>query len=771
MGIWGAFFSGLAHGNRHHAENLLFLIPLFPLVGFLLNGVLGKRFGKGLVSFIAVGAAFAAFLWAAACVGALGSPEVSGEQYRNILHDSYGTWVSVGDFSFNFGLMIDSLSATMILIVTGIGTLITLYSVGYMGEDPGFSRFMAYLNLFLFAMILLVLGDNLVMLFVGWEGVGLCSYLLIGFWYEEAKNASAGMKAFVVNRIGDLGFMLGMFALVATFGTLNFFSPTVKVQEFGARATPSTYVAESGTVTLPKHAGLLDYADGIRMLNPKPAEHHAEHGAEHGVEHPKEEAKKEEGAHGEAGPEHAPSEATHGPKLIVGEKLDPAVSNLDLSKTKSWGVTLFEGKSIHWVLTFACILLFVGAMGKSAQIPLYVWLPDAMAGPTPVSALIHAATMVTAGVYMVCRLHGLFSVSEEALMMVACIGAATALFSALIGLTQLDIKKVLAYSTVSQLGYMFVGAGVGAFSLGIFHVVTHAFFKAQLFLGSGSVIHGMSGEQDMRKMGGLRKFMPITYVTMMIGALALAGMPLLAGWWSKDNIMAVVLGRALAGDGGIYWVLYIAIAVGAFCTAFYTFRMMFLTFYGENRADDHVQEHIHESPWTMTAPLIILAALSLLGGLILQGSFVPHESGYIPGGPGLYNLLPHEHALHLAHTINFWVALVGFLAGVGLACTRYAKGQNVPKPEASTNVLYKASLNKFYVDEIYGVAIIGTFRIVSEIAHWVLELLIIDLLVTGTGYAVRGISGLLRKIQTGLMNEYAGGVLVGALALLLYLLI
>jgi len=733
-GIWGAFFSGLAGGDRHLCESTLFLIPLLPLVGFLINGLFGKKLSKGAISFVAVVAAFASFLWAAAAVGALNAPEATGVQYRNMLHDSYGTWLAIGDFQFNFGLMIDDLSSVMILVVTGIGTLIHLYSVDYMGTDPGFSRFMAYLNLFLFAMILLVLGDNLVMLFVGWEGVGLCSYLLIGFWYEESNNASAGMKAFVVNRIGDFGFMLGMFMLVAVFGTLNFVAKPTTVREIGARATPATYVSEhgdhKGAVTLPRSPGLLDYGEAFRMLG-------------------KDSAK----------------------TVIVGEKMDAAKSNLDLSKTKAWGITLFDGKTIGVALGCTCMLLFIGAMGKSAQIPLYVWLPDAMAGPTPVSALIHAATMVTAGVYMVSRLHGLFSISPEALMLVAGIGAATALFSALIGLTQLDIKKVMAYSTVSQLGYMFVGAGVGAFSLAIFHVVTHAFFKALLFLGSGSVIHGMSGEQDMRKMGGLRKQMPITFWTMLIGAGALAGVPFLAGWFSKDSIMGALLGRALAGEGGVYYVLYIMVSIGALCTAFYTFRMIMLTFFGENRASEEVQHHIHESPWTMTFPLIILAILSLLGGALLYKAFDPHHEGLIPGGPGVYNLMAEGHALHKAHVINYVVTTVAAFAGILGAYLMYRNGKNIPNPElAKTNFAYKLSLNKFYVDEIYNFIIIVPFRIGSELAHWIVELLVIDLFVTGSGYLVGGISGLLRRVQTGLINTYAAGVLVGALFLLFFLL-
>ena len=734
--------------NRGTLEFTLFLIPLFPLLGFLLNGLFGRRMDKSASGWIGVIAALFSFLWATVCVGAVNVLTFSGPDTRNALHAVYGEWFSTDIFSCSFGLYLDQLSSVMILVVTGIGTLIHIYSMGYMAHDPGFSRFFAYLNLFLFSMIVLVLGDNLIMTFVGWEGVGLCSYLLIGFWYEEGKNAAAGMKAFVVNRIGDLGFLLGIFTLVALFGTVNFVakpepaSPVDSVTQLKwtnngrvARemvlsrhtVTRQTHVKENAFVELPASPGLLDYGEAIRKIS---------------MNHPSQ---------------------TH---LFVGGRT-PADSNLDLTNTA--GKRLWPDWTLPTALTLACVLLFVGAIGKSAQIPLYVWLPDAMAGPTPVSALIHAATMVTAGVYMVVRMHSLFAVSPDALKMVAVIGGCTALFSALIGLTQLDIKKVLAYSTVSQLGYMFLGLGVGFFSLGIFHVVTHAFFKALLFLGAGSVIHAMSGEQDMRYMGGLRKKLPVTFWTMLIGACALAGLFPFAGFWSKDNILAETLARYEDTHDKIYLMLYVFGCAGAFCTAFYTFRLIGLTFFGENRAKPEVQAHIHESPASMTVPLVVLAAFSFVGGMLWLHTFTDDAAVALGIHNVEYATLSHEQ-LHHAHTLNLVVTTAIALAGIGFGLLRYGKGQNVPNPEGSQNFLYRLSLNKFYVDETYNALIITPFIIGSEIVHWLVEMLFIDLLVTGVGYGVSFLSGILRRMQTGLVNTYAFFIFTGALAVLLYLL-
>ena len=591
-------------------------------------------------------------------------------------------------------------------------------------------------------MILLVLGDNLILLFVGWEGVGLCSYLLIGFWYEEGKNAAAGMKAFIVNRIGDLGFMLGIFTLIAVFGTVNFVARPVG--EGGLRVTKKTYSDPGESIgkdkiVVPAHAGLLDYAEALRLLRNS----------------------------GNMAQERlAP----------LGYKAPPEKGNLDLSGTIAKSV-FPDGWAIGTALTLACLLLFVGAAGKSAQIPLYVWLPDAMAGPTPVSALIHAATMVTSGIYMICRLHALFSFSESALEVVAIIGACTALFSALIGLTQLDIKKVLAYSTVSQLGYMFLGLGVGAFSLGIFHVMTHAFFKALLFLGAGSVIHAMSGEQDMRYMGGLYKKLPVTFATMLIGAFALSGFPGFAGYYSKDAILAETLMKYYGTNNWTWLMLYIFACAGAFCTAFYTFRLICVTFFGENRASEEVKHHIHESPASMKFPLIVLACLSVVGGALWVGNFTTGAEEHL----GIRNIeanLTPELKAHAEH-INSMVTLLIVIGGIGLSCFVYGKKRTVPNPDAAFPntlpgnlhaALYRLSLNKFYVDEFYMI-LVKIFMIVSELTHWLIDVALIDGIATGTGYLVAWLAGALRRVQTGLVNFYAFAIMSGTVAMVFYLVI
>ena len=711
-------------------EHTLFLIPLFPLLGFLLNGLFGRRMEKKASGWIGVSASLAAFVWACFCAGAVGDANGPSEPTRNALHAVYGTWLNTGEFTVSFGFYLDQLSSVMILVVTGIGTLIHIYSIGYMAHDEGFSRFFAYLNLFLFAMILLVLGDNLLVMFVGWEGVGLCSYLLIGFWYEDGKNAAAGMKAFVVNRIGDLGFILGLFTLIAVFGTLNYTARPIG--DSSARVTPKTYskppvnAKDEGFVSVPKHAGLLDYADALRIIA-----------------------------------KHSPKNALE--VLSVGYQAPAAVSNLNLSNTIA--KTNMPDWTLDFALTLACTLLFIGAMGKSAQFPLYVWLPDAMAGPTPVSALIHAATMVTAGVYMVCRLHGLFALSEQTLRLIAIVGGFTALWSALIGLTQLDIKKVLAYSTVSQLGYMFLGLGVGAFSLGIFHVLTHAFFKALLFLAAGSVIHAMSGEQDMRYMGGLRKKLPVTFWTMLIGAAALAGVPYFSGWYSKDEILVSTLALYAETHQTAYLVLYAFGVIAAFCTAFYTFRLICLTFFGECRAKPEVIAHIHESPPVMLVPLVVLAAFSVVAGVAWHEKFTVKPLSEL----GIRNA-GAEPSAAVEH-INFFLTLLIAAAGIGLACWMYGKGQRIPEPEKKSNLFYRLSLNKFYLDEFYDWVVIMPFTVGSELMLWIVEMLIIDMFVTTiVGGGVRLVSGFLRRMQTGLLNSYAAAILIGALALLFFLM-
>lgn len=541
----------------------LWLIPLFPLVGFLLNGLFGRRLTKGIVNVIAIGsvaASFAYVLWLLSSLYPLSAAHT----------DSYFTWIQSSSLRIGFDLTIDRLTAVMLLVITGVGLLIHTYAIGYMEHEDGYPRFFCYLNLFMFFMLLLVLASNFLLLFVGWEGVGLCSYLLIGFYYRENFANNAGTKAFVVNRIGDFGFLLGMLLLVVHFHTLDF-----------------AQLANAVT-SLPVEAGL-------------------------------------------------------------------------------------------GMLTVITLLLFVGATGKSAQFPLYVWLPDAMAGPTPVSALIHAATMVTAGVYMIARAAFLYSHTPVALHLVALVGLFTAIFAATIGVTQTDIKKVFAYSTVSQLGYMFLGLGVGAYSTGVFHLMTHAFFKALLFLGAGSVIHGLSGEQDLRHMGGLRKFMPITCWTLLIASLAISGIPPFSGFYSKDAILLA----AYAHAPWMYWVGVITAGI----TAFYVFRAFFLAFFGEYRG----HHHPHESPMVMTLPLIVLAAFSAAGGFLS----VPNW---------LAPMFPH------AEVENFTLALVSARTGalgILLAYLMYvAKPALADAAASGSGPLYQLTLHKYYVDEFYDAVIV-----------------------------------------------------------------
>src|ERR1700687_4519248 len=503
----------------------LWLIPLFPLAGAALMMLLGRRLPKSAVSLICAGSVLISFIYSVGAVWQLVDRDVENRVAQVILFQ----WIPAGpmhttggrlaELVADWGMLLDPLSAVMILVVTGVGLLIHVYSIGYMGHERGYYRFFGYLNLFMFSMLTLVLANNMLLMFVGWEGVGLCSYLLIGFYFLRKSATDAGKKAFIVNRIGDAGFLLGIFLTVATFGTIRFTSQGL--------ANP-------------------DQLPGILQALTSAVNAHA---------------------------------------LSIGAP----------------------------VLTAIALLLFVGATGKSAQIPLYVWLPDAMEGPTPVSALIHAATMVTAGVYMVARMNAIYQLAPLALAVVAAIGGLTAIFAASIGLVQTDIKKVLAYSTISQLGYMFLALGVGAFAAGVFHLMTHAFFKALLFLGSGSVIHALSGEQDMRKMGAMWSKIPVTAKTFFIATLAIAGIPPFAGFFSKDEILWKSFS---GGEAAFYKVLWLVGAVTAGMTAFYMFRLVNLTFFGKSRVDHEVEHHIHESPKSMTVPLMILAALSVVGGWI-----------------------------------------------------------------------------------------------------------------------------------------------------------
>jgi NADH-quinone oxidoreductase subunit L len=608
----------------------LWLIPLFPLVGFLLNGLFGRRLRKRQVGLIAVGFAGLSFLYV---IGVLASLYPLNTAYAE--HDF--TWIQSGFLHIGFDLMLDRLTAVMLLVVTGVGLLIHTYSVGYMAEDGGFYRFFAFLNLFMFFMLILVLASNLLLLFVGWEGVGLCSYLLVAFYFQEDWATNAGNKAFIVNRIGDFGFMLGILLTVITFHTLDF-----------------------GRI-----------AAGVQGM---------------------------------------PVEAGFG------------------------------------TLTVLTLLLFVGATGKSAQIPLFVWLPDAMAGPTPVSALIHAATMVTAGVYMIARLSFLYNHAPIAMDFVAIIGVLTAAMAAIIGLTQNDIKKVFAYSTVSQLGYMFLGLGVGAYSAGIFHLMTHAFFKALLFLGAGSIIHALGGEQDLRHMGGLRKAMPITCYTLAAACLAISGFPGFAGYFSKDAILSAAYARAP-------WMFWVG-AITAGMTGFYVFRAYFLAFFGTYRG----HHHPHESPPVMTLPLIALALLSIGGGYLSVPTWLSPA----------YPLMRNESSVAMTISASFGVA--GILLAALLYLVRPALA------EAAKNAagpLYTLSLNKFYFDEIYRVTVVRPIEFVSDLLLWRgLDESVIDSgFVTGIARVVRGWGSLFRRYQSGSIRNYAALVLAGSLLVIFVIIL
>jgi NADH-quinone oxidoreductase subunit L len=556
----------------------------------------------------------------------------------------------------------------MVLVVTGVSFVIHIYSIGYMHGDRGFVRYFVFLNLFVFSMLLLVLGDNFLVMFVGWEGVGLCSYLLIGFWYEDRYNSFAGKKAFIVNRIGDYGFLLGIFLIFVTFGTLDF-------QEVFHQAAE---------------------------------------------------------------------------RFSVGDGLITAIA----------------------------ILLFVGATGKSAQIPLYVWLPDAMAGPTPVSALIHAATMVTAGVYMVARANVLYTLAPTALTIVAIIGAATAFYAATIGMAQFDIKRVLAYSTISQLGYMFLGAGVGAFAAGIFHLMTHAFFKALLFLGAGSVMHAMANNTDMRIMGGLKKYMPVTFWTFFLATLAIAGIPGFSGFFSKDEI----LWKAFSSPYGSFW-LWLVGAVAAGITAFYMFRLVFMTFFGKLRAPEEIAHHVHESPKVMTVPLMVLAVLSVIGGYVgippILGGSNRFEHFLAPVFEKSEEIRSHAFAGHPIageHQLEWLlmgIVLAIVLLGIGLAYLIYVKRPELPaQVTARIRGLYQLVFNKYYVDEIYDFLFVRPIHRLSESFLWkVVDVLFIDGTVNGTGNLVRATGRVLRGVQTGFVQNYALVFVLGVLIILLWIVL
>jgi len=651
----------------------LWVIPILPLAGAAINGFFGRRSSKKAISTVAL--VFCGSAFAMALILAAGFSSASAPYYCNLAH-----WIRSGTFQVDFSFYLDQLSLVMLLVVTGVGFLIHIYSVAYMWDDDGYYRFMSYMNLFMFFMLTLVLAKNYLVMFIGWEGVGLASYLLIGYWFTKDSAAAAGKKAFIVNRIGDFGFLIALFLMIKHFGSLDFTHVFTAVQSLPAETAG---------------AGLL---------------------------------------------------------------------------------------------TAIGLLLMVGAAGKSAQIPLYVWLPDAMEGPTPVSALIHAATMVTAGVYMVARSSAIFERAPMAMTVVAIVGTLTALFAATIGIAQTDIKKVLAYSTVSQLGYMFMACGVGAFSAGIFHLMTHAFFKGLLFLAAGSVIHGVGGEQDMRKMGGLRRYMPWTFLTMTIATFTIAGFPPLAAYFSKDEI----LWKAYSSPYGS-WVYWLIGVVTAFITSFYMFRLWFLTFFGDYRGaiaheghdssragapaphgHEHGHDEPHESPWVMLGPLVVLAILSAVGGWVGIGGHFEHFLAPV-FQTGASAELAHETAGEAAgqgtETLLTMISVAAAILGLLLAWTLYLRRPQLPaRIAASLGALYQAVAHKYYVDELYAVLFIKPLVDGStEILWHGVDQGAIDATVNNSATAARHVSDNVRHMQSGNLRSYAGWVAAGAAVVIAYM--
>ena len=627
--------------------DLIYLIPLLPLIGFLINGLARNVLSKSLVSIIGSGVIFLAFL-------------LSVVVFLNVRHEgfipqiiSYFDFINVGKIHVSFAFQVDQLSSLFLLIITGVGFLIHVYSTSYMKEEnnANFARYFSYLNLFVFSMLLLVMGANYVIMFIGWEGVGLCSYLLIGYWFKNTIYNNAAKKAFIMNRIGDLGFLLGIFWMINAFGSVSFHD---------------LFNNENGIIT-------------------------------------------------------------------------PAVSTSTIT-----GITM---------------LLFVGAMGKSAQIPLYTWLPDAMAGPTPVSALIHAATMVTAGIYMIARSNLMYTLAPTTMTVVAIVGLATAIFAATIALKQNDIKKVLAYSTVSQLGYMFLGLGVGAYTSAVFHVMTHAFFKALLFLGAGSVIHAMGGEQDIRKMGGLSKHMRITYITFFIGCIAIAGIPPFSGFFSKDEI--------LAGAFAKNPVLYVIGLGGALLTAFYMFRLLAMTFMGKFRGTDEQLHHVHESPSAITIPLIVLAFLSMVGGLIGIPEFMTSNGHKL--GEFLDPIFASSNAILVKHEIPHqteWILTgVSTILIIIISGWAWKKYKSYQLQTAEETGFAKVLQNKWYVDELYDAIIVKPLKSLSLFFNNVIERSGIDGLVNGVGRGINYGSRQIRLLQSGQVGAYILMMVIGMIIL------
>ena len=620
--------------------NTTILLLLFaPLVGFLTTLFFGKKLGKTVSGVIGTTAVVISFL----CALCLFSQINAGETIPTF---KLADWFSIGNIKINFSFLFDQLSVLWLLFVTGIGSLIHLYSINYMHEDENMHKFFSYLNLFVFFMIALVAGSNLLIMFIGWEGVGLCSYLLIGFWYKNQDYNDAAKKAFIMNRIGDLGFLIGIFILGHTFGTLDFLEI----------------------------------------------------------------------------------------KALLGKDIiSPSL------------------------LSIAALCLFIGACGKSAQLPLATWLPDAMAGPTPVSALIHAATMVTAGIFMITRMNFLFDLTPDVQNVIAIVGAITAIVAASIGLVQNDIKKVLAYSTVSQLGLMFLALGLGAYEVAVFHVITHAFFKACLFLGSGSVIHALHGEQDMRNMGGLRKVMPITFWTMMISTLAISGIFPFSGFWSKDEILMTAFHANIP--------LWVIGSIASIMTAFYMFRLMYLTFFNDFRGTEEQKHHLHESPALITIPLVILATLAAIGGAIS-----------LPGNSWLNHYLAPLFKKHEAHHLDgqaymlMAIATVGALVGIGIAYSKYLKKKEVPVADSEVQGLHKVLSNKYYLDEIYMATIVKPIYMISNFAKKYVEKFI-SKAVIGLGGATYALSIKGKKIQNGNIGVYLFAFIFGMVGFLVYVFI
>jgi len=685
----------------------LWVIPVIPLIGAAINGLFGRRFKNAMVSAIALLFTATSFGWAVWAVWSVWpGPGVALPHIETL-----GPWITAGTFSAPFGFYLDQLSMIMVLVVTGVGFLIHIYSVGYMAHEGGYYRFFSYLNLFMFFMLTLVLANNYLLMFVGWEGVGLASYLLIGFFFLKDSAANAGKKAFIVNRIGDFGFLIGMFLIIQKFGSLNY-------------------------------------------------------------------------------------DAVFG-KIAAGHFAPEA----------GWG---------FFTITALCLLF--GATGKSAQVPLYVWLPDAMEGPTPVSALIHAATMVTAGVYMLARSHAIFNLAPHALEIVAIIGCVTAIFAATMGLAQTDIKRVLAYSTVSQLGYMVLACGVAAYAAGIFHLMTHAFFKALLFLGAGSVIHAVGGEQDMRRMGGLRKLIPVTFWVVTIATIAIAGIPPFAGFFSKDEILGAVFHSPYGGP--VIWAIGVLTAA---LTSFYMFRLWFMTFFGElklgsvdlgeeahsahapaqaahgaasqshGHADDESHGHggVHESPWIMLAPLVILAVLSFVGGWVGVPQFmgghneVEHflapvmQSGPSVAGEAVSDkdaTTSHAGEATPENTGEEWAlagtSVAAALIGFFFAWLLYYKRPELPdRITAKIHGIYTMVLHKYYIDEGYGAIFVKPLLALSTVVLWRgVDQGVIDGLVNGAGSASQGMGGELRRMQSGNIRSYAAWVAIGAAAILAYMI-